>query len=57
MRKLTAAINRTSDGFYDHKAIPADDELHQHYTDLLSHAGAILYGGNLSTYGILTSEP
>jgi len=44
MRKLIAAINMTLDGFCDHDAGIADDELHQHYSELLSQAGAILYG-------------
>src|SRR5687768_12649600 len=44
MRKLIAAINMTLDGFCDHTAGIPDDEIHQHYTDLLSNAGAILYG-------------
>lgn len=34
----------TLDGFCDHTAGIADDELHQHYNELLSHAGVILYG-------------
>jgi dihydrofolate reductase len=34
----------TIDGFCDHTAITADDEIHQHYADLLSSAGVILYG-------------
>lgn len=44
MRKLTAAINLTLDGYCDHTAIIPDDEIHQHYTDLLRNADAILYG-------------
>ena len=44
MRKLIAAINMTLDGFCDHTAIIPDDEIHQHYTDLLSNADTILYG-------------
>src|SRR5512140_1381280 len=44
MRKLIAAINMTLDGFCDHTAGIADDELHQHYNDLLLDAGAIIYG-------------
>src|SRR5690606_35833686 len=44
MRKLIAGINMTLDGFCDHTAIIPDDEIHQHYADLLSNAGAILYG-------------
>lgn len=44
MRKLIAAINITLDGFCDHTAGIADDELHQHYNDLLSNADTILFG-------------
>ncbi len=34
----------TLDGFCDHTAGIPDDEIHQHYTDLLSNADTILYG-------------
>jgi dihydrofolate reductase len=44
MRKLIAAINMTLDGFCDHTAIIPDEEIHQHYADLLSNADTILYG-------------
>lgn len=44
MRKLIAAINMTLDGFCDHTAVNVDEEIHQHYTELLSDADAILYG-------------
>jgi dihydrofolate reductase len=44
MSKLIAAINITLDGFCDHTAMIADEELHQHYNELLSQAGAIVYG-------------
>ena len=44
MRKIIAAINMTIDGFCDHTAIIPDEEIHQHYTDLLSNADAVLYG-------------
>jgi dihydrofolate reductase len=44
MRKLIAAINITIDGFCDHTAGVPDAEIHQHYTELLKSAGAILYG-------------
>jgi len=44
MRKLIAAINMTLDGFCDHTAIIPDDEIHQHYADLLSNADTVLYG-------------
>lgn len=44
MRKLIAGINMTLDGFCDHTAGIADEELHQHYNELLSNAGAIIWG-------------
>lgn len=44
MRKLIAAINMTLDGFCDHTAGIADDEIHQHYNELLSNSDAILFG-------------
>ncbi len=44
MGKLIAAINMTLDGFCDHTAVIADDELHEHYSGLLKGAGTLLYG-------------
>jgi dihydrofolate reductase len=44
MRKIIAAINMTLDGFCDHTAMIADDEIHQHYNELLSNADTILWG-------------
>lgn len=44
MRKIIAAINMTLDGYCDHTAITPDEEIHQHYADLLKSADAILYG-------------
>jgi dihydrofolate reductase len=44
MRKLVAAINMTVDGFCDHTAGIVDDEIHQHYTELIRSADTILYG-------------
>lgn len=44
MRKVIAAINLTIDGYCDHTAGIADDELHEHYARLLAGAGTILYG-------------
>ncbi|NCD70245.1 dihydrofolate reductase family protein [Mucilaginibacter agri] len=53
MRKLIAAINMTLDGFCDHTASVADEELHKHYNELLSNAGALLYGR--TTYQLMES--
>ena len=44
MRKVIAAINMSLDGFCDHTSMTADEALHQHFADLLSSAGVILYG-------------
>jgi len=44
MRKVIAVMNMSLDGFCDHTAMIADDEIHQHYTDLLRNAGTLLYG-------------
>ena len=44
MRKLIAAINMTLDGFCDHTAMIADDEIHQHYNELLSTTDTLLFG-------------
>ncbi|MBI2416496.1 MAG: dihydrofolate reductase family protein [Ignavibacteriales bacterium] len=44
MRKVIAAINMTLDGVFDHTAGLPDEEIHQHYTELLGQGDAILYG-------------
>ena len=44
MRKVIAGINMTLDGFCDHTAGIPDEEIHQHYTELLNEGNAILYG-------------
>ena len=44
MRKLIAAMNMTLDGFCDHTAMIADDEIHEHYNELLRNAGTLIYG-------------
>lgn len=44
MKKVIAAFNITLDGVCDHTAGIADEELHQHYADLIDDAGVILYG-------------
>jgi len=53
MRKLIAAINVTLDGFCNHDAMIADDEIHQHYNDLLHNADTLLYGRK--TYQLMES--
>ena len=44
MRKLIAAMNMTLDGYCDHTAMIADDEIHEHYNELLRNAGILIYG-------------
>jgi dihydrofolate reductase len=44
MRKVIAAINMTLDGICDHTVGIVDENLHQHYSDLVNNAGAMLYG-------------
>lgn len=44
MRKIIAATNVTLDGVCDHTAGMPDEQIHQHYTELLGQGDAILYG-------------
>jgi dihydrofolate reductase len=44
MRRLIAAMNMTLDGFCNHTAMISDDEILQHYSDLLSNADILIYG-------------
>jgi len=44
MRKVIAAINMTLDGFCDHTATIADDEILQHYNELFINADTLLFG-------------
>jgi dihydrofolate reductase len=44
MKKVIAAFNMTLDGICDHTAGIANEELHQHYSELVNNAGIILYG-------------
>jgi len=44
MRKLIAAINMTLDGFCDHTSMIPDDDILQHYNELLSNSDALIYG-------------
>ena len=42
--RLRYSINVTLDGCCDHRAIPADEELHRHATESLGRADALLFG-------------
>src|SRR5262245_19033072 len=44
MRALRYGINVTLDGCCDHRAIPADEELHRHATENVNQADALLFG-------------
>ena len=44
MRPLRTSINVTLDGCCDHRAIPADEELHRHAVANLERADALLFG-------------
>jgi dihydrofolate reductase len=44
MGLLTFGLNLTLDGCCDHREAIADDELHDHFTQLMDAAGAMLWG-------------
>jgi dihydrofolate reductase len=44
MRPLRYSINVTLDGCCDHRAIPADEDLHRHAAENLDQADALLFG-------------
>ncbi|MDP4240393.1 MAG: dihydrofolate reductase family protein [Bacteroidota bacterium] len=44
MRKLIASMNMTLDGYCDHLAVIADEELHQYFNELLRNADTIIFG-------------
>lgn len=44
MKKIIATMNMTLDGFCDHTAGIVDDEIHQHYNELLRTASVLLFG-------------
>jgi dihydrofolate reductase len=44
MRPLRYSINVTLDGCCDHRAIPADEDLHRHAMENISQADALLLG-------------
>ena len=44
MRPLRYSINVILDGCCDHRAIPADEELHRHAIENLNQADALLFG-------------
>jgi dihydrofolate reductase len=42
--KIIASINMTLDGYCDHTAIVPDDDVHNHYKNMLDKGGTILFG-------------
>ena len=44
MRPLRYSINVTLDGCCDHRAIPADEDLHRHAIENFARADALLFG-------------
>lgn len=44
MRKVIASMSMTLDGYCDHTAGIADEQTHQHFTDMLYQGGVILFG-------------
>lgn len=48
-------MNMTLDGFCDHTVMTADDEIHEHYTELLRNSGTALYGR--TTYQLMEYWP
>jgi len=44
IRPLRYSINVTLDGCCDHRAIPADEDLHRHAAENLNQADALLFG-------------
>ena len=44
MRPLLYSINVTLDGCVDHRAIPADEELHRYFAQRLAEVDALLFG-------------
>jgi dihydrofolate reductase len=55
MAKIIAAMNMTLDGYCDHTVMNADDQIHEHYSDLLRDSGAALYGRK--TYQLMEFWP
>ncbi len=55
MRKVIAALNMTLDGMCDHTYGVVDEELHQHYSELIRDSGVILYGRK--TYELMQFWP
>jgi len=44
MRNIIAAMNMTLDGFCDHTTTIANEDIHEHYNELLKSADTLIYG-------------
>src|SRR5688572_2284726 len=53
MRKIIAGMNMSLDGFCDHTAMIADEEIHEHYNEVLRNADTLIYGR--TTYQLMES--
>lgn len=53
MRKVIASINISIDGYCDHTVGIADEEIHDHFANMLHQAGILLYGR--TTYQMMES--
>jgi len=53
MRPLRYSINLSLDGCYDHRELPADEELHRHTAESLMRADALIFGR--VTYAMMES--
>jgi hypothetical protein len=54
MRPLRYSINVTLDGCCDHRAIPADEDLHRHAVENLDQADALLCFARTSSDSLVT---
>jgi hypothetical protein len=48
LRLLRYSINVTLDGYCDHRAVIADEDLHRHAAEILDQTDAFLFGGSLT---------
>lgn len=57
MGRLLYSINVTLDGCGDHRAIPADEELHRHTAEVLAEADALVFASHGPTLFAGPSKP
>jgi dihydrofolate reductase len=56
MAKLIASMNMTLDGFCDHTEMIADDEIHQHYNEMLKNADKVEWKNSVLKHEIREAE-